>query len=294
VPGRTKYVSGPTPALLNHAPTPGGERGTNMKARNHTAWMLQWWNKVGINRVDLAVRRSCGAMIWHYNTLINSLTSLLQWAKAENVRHADVYARPARGYPWPLVFLDDVSPYLAARVVQRYDALVIKTSVPGGCHLWLSCSQTLDEEARGRAQRWLAHRSGADLASTSGEHLGRLAGFRNWKRGGTWVNVIDSVLSSVRPWVPGPEEMVRRRRPVLSSDGARHATRTDSSDSGREWGWVCGLLEAGYRPRDAYLRLIERARPRRGRDVERYARRTIKRALEHVQQASRSRLSWAR
>jgi hypothetical protein len=243
--------------------------------------MVRWWKKAGLDRVDLAVRRSCGTMIWHYNTLIESLTSLLQWARAENARHADVYARPARGYPWPLVFLDDVSPNLAARVVQKYDVLVIKTSEAGGCHLWLPCSQTLDEEARGRAQRRLAHRSGADLASTSGEHLGRLAGFRNWKRGGTWVNVIDAAFSG-RPWVASREEM--SRRPVRSTNEPRHTTSTDTSESGREWGWVCGLLEAGYEPRAAYQRLIERARHRRGRDVERYARRTMMRALDHVQQ----------
>ena len=62
--------------------------------------------------------------------------------------------------------------------------------------------------------------------SISGEHLGRLAGFKNWKRGGTWVNVLGA------------------------------------SCHGRHWDPT--------------------VRPRRGRDAERYARRTLHRALERV------------
>jgi hypothetical protein len=67
---------------------------------------------------------------------------------------------------------------------------VVKTSQEGGCHIWLSCTCNLGEWERHQAQRWLAPLAGADIASTSGEHLGRLAGFKSWKRNGTWVNVV--------------------------------------------------------------------------------------------------------
>jgi hypothetical protein len=155
----------------------------------------------------------------------------------------------------------------------------------GGCHLWLSCSFELDEEARHRAQRWLAQRVGADPASTSGEHLGRLAGFKNWKRGGTWVNVMDAPRRG-NPWSPRAEDDVclRSRSRISCSSPIRDTT--DTSESGKEWGWVCGLLENGYDPESAFHRLVQRARPRRGRDAERYARRTINRALNHVRSST--------
>ena len=54
--------------------------------------------------------------------------------------------------------------------------------------MWLPCDRSLDEGARLQAQRGLAARFSADKGSISGEHLGRLAGFKNWKRAGCWVN----------------------------------------------------------------------------------------------------------
>jgi len=107
-----------------------------------------------------------------------------------NVRRADVYVRPARSRAWPLVFLDDVPLRLAHRIVAKHGALAIETSSAGGCHIWLRTAWPLDEAGRKQAQRWLSIRVGSDPASTSGEHLGRLPGFRNWKRGGPWVNLV--------------------------------------------------------------------------------------------------------
>jgi hypothetical protein len=250
-----------------------------MKARDHTQSMLRWWQEAGVHRVDLAVRRHNGEMIWQYDRSLDAIP--LSWARWENLRCADVYIRPARIYPWPMVFLDDLPVAAAARAVRRYDALVVHTSRKGGCHLWLSCTYALNEEARARAQRWLALRVGADPLSTSGEHLGRLAGLKNWKRGGTWVNVLDASLLG-RAWVPRFAENDRSANPTSSSP---RLNGVDNSPSGKEWGWICGLLEAGYDPQSAYQRLVGSARQRRGGDAERYARRTIERAVVHVNRA---------
>ena len=168
-----------------------------MRAHEHTRSMLAWWREIGIERADLAVRQPSGAMIWHCD-----LASLpLAWARAQNVRRAEVYVRPARGYAWPLVFLDDVETPRARAVARKYDALVVETSPAGGCHIWLACDRQLAESSRCRAQRWLAQRIAADLGSISGEHLGRLAGFKNWKRRGTWVNVLAASLHG-QSWDP--------------------------------------------------------------------------------------------
>ena len=165
--------------------------------------MIHWWKDAGVSRADLAVRRCDGAMLWHRDVLLEDLP--LSWARAENIRHGEVFIRPARGYPWPLVFLDDVTQEMASRTARNYDALVVKTSQEGGCHVWLSCSCSLGEWARHQAQRWLAPRAGADIASTSGEHFGRLAGFKNWKRDGAWVNVVEASRRH-RCWTPRPVE----------------------------------------------------------------------------------------
>jgi hypothetical protein len=239
--------------------------------------MLHWWWLAGITLADLAIRRWDGTMVWHHEISLDDLP--LAWARAENSRQAEIYIRPARGHSWPVVLLDDLSVATASRIAHKYDSLVVRTSVEGGCHLWLLCSDVLEEAERGRAQRWLAQRIEADPASTSGEHLGRLAGFKNWKRSGAWVNVLDASRHN-RPWAA--QFSIDHEKPLPSTGRRPVSGALDSSSSGREWGWICGLLEAGCDATTAYFRLVERARPRRGRDAERYACRTVARARAHV------------
>ncbi len=250
-----------------------------MKAKQQTHAMLRWLHSAGIERADLAVHRADGAMIWHRSRALEQLP--LAWARAQNVRAAEVYLRPARGEPWPLTFLDDVALHLAVRITEKYCALAVQTSLVGGCHLWLACQRPLAEPERAAAQRWLAQRTGADPASISGEHLGRLAGFKNWKRLGVWVNVVGA--SWHRPWDPTPA--LRACGPThLRRGSSRFLPRAgcDVSPSGKEWAWVCGLLEIGRHPEAVYQRLVAHARQRRGQDAERYARHTIDRATRHV------------
>ena len=262
-----------------------------MKAYQHTEAMLDWWCGIGIERADLAIRRPSGAMIWHRDLEINALP--VKWARAQNVRCAEVYVRPARQYAWPVVFLDDVATPKARAVIEKYNALLVETSPAGGCHIWLACTRSMTEAQRAASQRWLAPRLGADRGSTSGEHLGRLAGLKNWKRGGTWVNVLASTLHC-RRWDPtavpsiaavttGPSLAIT---PTRTGPPSRQAS-TDTSPSGREWGWVCGLLESGCAPERVYVRLLEQACIRRGSDAPRYARRTLRRALERTGRAAR-------
>lgn len=215
-------------------------------------------------------------MLWQKDRPVVSLP--LAWARAQNVRRADVYVRPARGYPWPLVFLDDVSPARAAAVARKYAALVIQTSEAGGCHIWLRCGLPLDEAQRRQAQRHLAVRIGADLGSISGEHLGRLAGFRNWKRSGVWVNVLNA--SDLDPWQPACAVESPSQTHVLRATGLVGAA--DTSASGKDWAFTQRLLEAGYDVRLVHARLVDRVRPRRGDDAERYVAHTLRRALRRL------------
>lgn len=251
-----------------------------MNARGHTQRMLGWFQEQGIGTLDAAVRHRDGRMIWQRNSALPP--GLLAWARAQNVRGADVYVRPARGEVWPVVLLDDVAPAVAMRIAGKYRALCVRTSAVGGCHVWLACTRELTEQERALAQRWLAPRAGADPASTSGEHLGRLAGFRNWKRAGEWVNV--TACSGGRAWEPILE--VQMRGSDRASVPVRCATTAgaDLSQSAKEWGWVCGALEAGCQEDWIHQQLLARAAQRRGADAERYARRTLERARRYILQ----------
>ncbi len=246
-------------------------------ARDHTARFLAWWERAGIVAGDLAVRRARGTWIWHRGLPLDALH--LGWARAENLRGSDIYVRPARGRAWPLVFLDDVPPSRAATIAQRVSALAVHTSPEGGCQLWLRTRTALEEDQRYRAQRALALRVGADLGSISGEHLGRLAGFRNQKRAGVWVNVVAESVA-----LPALDAELLGDQPRGTRAGRARPPRrgTDHSPSAHEWGWVCRMLERATPAHEVLRALTERARPRRGADAERYAQRTVARAMAHV------------
>ena len=251
-------------------------------ASAHTAAQLHGWAQAGIARADLAIRRPDGAMLWQHDSPLADLP--LPWARAHNVRQADVYIRPARGYAWPLVFLDDVALENAQRIARKYAAMVVHTSPSGGCHVWLRVTTALDERRRYQAQRWLALRVGADLGSVSGEHLGRLAGMKNHKRNGVWVNLLDCANTHAPPWDPTPalQATPNDNRCPVATPGHNRPTDVDHSESAREWGWVCGALNAGISPDTVYRQLLEHASHRRGHDAERYASYTIKRAILQI------------
>lgn len=253
-------------------------------AAAHTATMLERWQHAGIARADLAVRTAHAAMLWRADCPLDQLP--LAWARAHNVKQADVYVRPARGARWPMVFLDDVAVTMARRIARKYRALVVHTSALGGCHLWLLLTRALDEHQRGQVQRWLIPRIGADPGSASGEHLGRLAGMKNWKRAGEWVNILHTPSAHASPWDPSPalRANAHARRTAIARCDPPPSGSVDRSESAREWGWVCGALEAGLPATAVYQRLLQHASARRGPDAERYARHTIARALRDTSQ----------
>ncbi|MBE3099026.1 MAG: hypothetical protein IMZ44_18080 [Planctomycetes bacterium] len=250
-----------------------------MIASDHTQAMLDWWAATGVDRSDLAVRRPTGAMLWQRDLALDALP--IAWARAENAQHADIYIRPARGHAWPLVFVDDVGVECAQALAREVDALLVATSPAGGCHVWLRCDRVLAEHDRMRAQRRWIVTLGADPGSVSGEHLGRLAGFKNWKRGGCWVNVLAAARGG-RPWAVVDDLTTPPRPPTSPTRPRGRDGLRDTTPSGQDWAWVCTRLEHGHAPDTIYTRLVDRARPRRGPDAERYARRTLDHALQHV------------
>ncbi len=98
-----------------------------MRARDHTDRMLAWWQEVGIDHADLALRRPGDVWVWHRAVSISQLPRFLPWARAENVRRAEVYARPARGSSWPVVFLDDLQTTSTAASSTTPDPAAVRT-----------------------------------------------------------------------------------------------------------------------------------------------------------------------
>jgi len=259
-----------------------------MRAADHTQAMLAGFRAAGVDRVDLAVKNPDGTMLWQRNRPLENLP--LAWLRAANASCAEIYVRPARGCDWPLVFLDDVAVAVAMEAIYRHGGLAVMTSARGGCHLWLPCGRPLDEASRSRVQRWLAGKFGADPASISGEHLGRLAGFKNWKRCGCWVNVLGCAMDPTNSWrgleIP-PGILDGKEEPQVCKAGPgksvpRSSSGRDTSPSGMDWAWVCNMLEAGMDPEAVRRNLIATARSRRGSDTERYAQKTVERALVRV------------
>ena len=167
-----------------------------MKPAIQIETQLDWFEHHGIDRFDLAVQKPSGAWMQQHKCLARArLAQLLPWCRYENARGANVYVRAHRLRAWPLVFLDDVATVDAQHIARAHPALVVETS-PDRCHVWISWSEDLDEGQRLACQRHLAAQPGqngrlADQGSVSGEHWGRLAGFRNRKPSrDCWVNLL--------------------------------------------------------------------------------------------------------
>ena len=105
-----------------------------------------------------------------------------RWAWYRNCEGADIYMRPATGPAWPIVFLDDLPPENAVKLSEKYACLVIETS-HNNCQVWIAATQPLTIAERALVQRTLAAGAGSDMASISGDHFGRAAGYINHKSG---------------------------------------------------------------------------------------------------------------
>lgn len=257
---------------------------TPMAQLNH---LLNWLESAGVDRFDLAVNRhgptsTADRFIPGQTNLDrDGLMHSLGWLRQENAQGASVYFRPSRDWDWPLVFLDDVKKNAALGICSKYAAAVVQTS-PGLCHVWLKTTRTLSTAERGQVQRWLIPLAKADAGSSSGDHFGRLPGFKNRKseRRGAWVNLLSSTTNMA--FDPGPallstSSLFPKGR-VPGSSRTRVCAKGDRDESAAEFGWVLGELRRGVPADVVQSHLTERASLRRGVDANRYARKTVNKA----------------
>jgi len=260
-----------------------------MKTRSRAiVSLLQWFSHMGVIQFDLAIQRrgANGAPMQFLaprftgaqSLELTRLESRLPWLRAENAAGNDIYFRPSRYIAWPMVFLDDLPPTIATKIAAKYRAAVIETS-PGSCHLWLGTALPLAEAERTRVQQDLITRlqGAADPGSVSGDHWGRLPGFRNHKpHRNCWVNL--HTTSKAPPYFPSSTTSTHTNAVLTSPRPIPQPV--DGPDMSRlEWGWVRGCLESGVPSQSVLLQLIARARSRRGQsDAIRYARYTVQKA----------------
>ncbi|GAV19305.1 mobilization protein A [Mariprofundus micogutta] len=242
--------------------------------------------EIGITSFDLAAR-GAGKMILREDVQAGDIDRYLKWLGAENAKGSEIQVRPHRHDSNAVIFLDDVERGQALAISRKYSACVIETSKEGGCHIWLQTDRPLNERERYLAQRHIQPLINSDRGSISGEHFGRLAGFKNHKRAGQWVNVIS--VSSAGAWTVPREALIDcepsvSNQPFSPPSGVCvvNNSSTGGSESENEWGYVCGRLEHGADPILLERELVERATGRGKRNAVSYAHRTIKRALSHV------------
>jgi hypothetical protein len=239
---------------------------------------LKTWRQFGIDKADIALRRPSGA--W-WQSLNHDLDHIpLSLARAANCQRSDIFIRPARGLPWPYLFLDDLALPVAYRLIAAHAGIAVHTSPAGGCQAWIALTVPIQEHQRTIFQRILAAQLHADPASISGDHYGRLPGLRNWKRLGVWVTLR---ASNLRASALDPASLIEQASGGQTPPAIRTSQSTvpghDISDSAREWGWVCGALEHGLPIEQVRQQLLLRARLRRGADAERYVELTLRNAL---------------
>jgi hypothetical protein len=137
---------------------------------------------MGCRLFEIGIREaSTGRMMnrtWSMEQTLDNLTAL----KRMNARGNDVFVRPAERTGHGLVLLDDLKPSALARMERdgRGPAAVVETS-RGNFQAWVRVPSRAPGAERGEIARRLAHEYGADRASASSHHYGRLAGFTNQK-----------------------------------------------------------------------------------------------------------------
>lgn len=263
----------------------------------------------GVEAVDIGMRSGTGSFQMFENLSIcgGALDDALAACRARNRRDCDIYFRPARGIPANVVMLDDLTRDQAMNVAAGNAYMLVETS-PLNYQLWLKADRALAEEERKAVQRALVHHHGGDPASVSGEHFGRLPGFKNRKpkHNLPWVNLIRFDVDApgldvfglscpmgacaLEPPAGVPLSVHKGGAPQARSPSSpRSVSGGDSQESHKEFKFACESLRHKVN-RDAIIsnltdRALARGKRRTATQAEQYAARTVaaaERALNRV------------
>jgi len=255
---------------------------------------MNWFVYVAqVQSFDVASRDANVSMYDRQGVAANQvIDNYLKWLAFNNTKkNREACIRPHRHDAVPVIFFDDVEKETALSISKHYSACVIETSEEGGCHVWVHTDRSLSERERYLVQKHLYQMIGADGGSISGEHWGRLCGYKNWKRNGCWVNLLaatthkplkitDAMLVDVAP-IKAPAVNTKLCG-SLSSPEPTGSGGGDNTESGLDWGWACENLAKGRDANSVEDELFTRASARKKAGAQRYARRTVERAMQHV------------
>jgi hypothetical protein len=213
---------------------------------------------------------------------------LRPWLRHENANDSNIWIRPAVP-EHALVMLDDLPTATAAAVARKYRALAIETS-RGNAQAWIVCDRSLMREQRQDVARSLCVLAGSDPGAISEPRWGRLAGYRQRKRGpgkeGFMTRLIAAAGLDRPPFDPSPhlEAAAPSSRPAPAGGGvvASYSTSSSGDESRREFAFACHALRRGMTPADVQA-AIERHAAVTGRRKSRdYAARTVAAALSSL------------
>jgi hypothetical protein len=252
---------------------------------------LLWFSRQSVDSFDIHLRSprtpgedyKTGNWIWlTRHEAVNAdqiLSNLVSWLRYKNTKGSDIFFRPHKNGCHQVIFLDDIPTVTAQAICRKYGSCVIETH-PGNTQIWLKVDKRLSTEQRKQAQIQIKDLGLSDPGSISGDHLGRLCGFQSQKRK-CWVNLVRT--SEMPPYSPN-----LAASPSLPPSGGFCASKSiylgsyDTSDSGREWGWVMGMLRIGLKPEMVTARLIAAAQKRGKTNAVKYADHTVLKALSLI------------
>jgi len=284
-------------------------------------------------RVLAVIARDAGVMAWDLGVVVNPKNERAEWKwrfqtarhavdrhhggiattmkamRRLNVRGADVYIRPVAGdgedsiIKYKYFVLDDITEQLARQIAGQNRALVIRTSIEGGCQVWVFTEELLDRRDRLVVQQHFQRKlvaGGADSGAVSGVQFSRMPGFKNYKRGGQWVNVLlwprgkrlsvahilpnNSKASATSAFQGGAQKAPFSRAKAaeheligrLRAEIVRAAKLPgDTTPSGHEWRACAALLRSGCNPDELINALAQVSAERKGRGASQYAGRTV-------------------
>lgn len=251
--------------------------------QNQMKTMFSWFHESGIKTYDLHVRSPLykgvpyhsKEWVWlthNENMTLNEILNLVKWCRYKNLTGSDIFIRPHRRHPQPVIFLDDLPINVAYRILKKYRSLAVETS-RNNTQVWLSVDRSLCESERKYAQQFLSNLGYSDRGSVSGEHLGRLCGVRSQKRL-CWVNILSH--SSGKMYSPSIEPHLsfpRRGACVNKITNIRSESETDFVE-------VLKRLRNGESILNAKIWLTQKSEMRGKRMPQQYSDRTIKNVLD--------------
>lgn len=218
-------------------------------------------------------------------------------------RSLNIYIAAAVDAPQSWLMADDLTLEQCRRMAGGRTHMIIQTSL-NLHHLWLATSRPVFAPERKICQQVLQQRYGGDASSTSGDHFGRMAGFKNAKRN-CWVNLIDAVVTDRRAdvdklltiaddmglgWLSIPHGGVvpspalqgvapQARSPSLVSQVSSSFSPTGRDESKAEYAFACAHYQKGLDLESGIQSLAQRAFDRgkckTAAAAEKYARRTF-------------------